>query len=123
MPGPSEAQLQTAFLLAAPAALPTLRLFRRNIGVARLHGGHVVRFGVPGQSDLWGVTRGGVHLEVECKAYGGRLSPDQLRWSEWCATWGIRWVLLKAWKGETSEQTVERWVYEVRMALDGDPTT
>jgi hypothetical protein len=94
--GPSEAQLKSAFLLAAPVALPNLRLFVRDVGAARMRGGHVVRFGVKGQCDLWGLTRQSLHIELELKRHDGRLSPDQLRWSEWCATWGVRWVLLKA---------------------------
>ena len=108
----TESQLQGALLLAAPKHLPDLRLFRRNVGVVAV-GPRRIRFGIAGQCDLWGVTRGGVHVELELKTSTGRLSEDQVRWSEWCHGWGVTWMLLQAWKGETIQQTIDRWVYEI----------
>lgn len=54
-----------------------MRLWRQNVGVARMGKGRVVRFGVPGQADLTGVLPGGKRLEIECKSATGRQSDDQ----------------------------------------------
>lgn len=66
-----------------------VRVWRRNVGAAQTKNGNYVRFGVAGQSDIEGVIREircpycgrltgrGVHLEIECKRWGGWLSPAQ----------------------------------------------
>lgn len=110
-----ESALQTALLLAAPRALPGLRLFRRNVGTARIRGA-VVQFAIAGQCDLYGLVRGGRHIEVELKAAGAprALPPDQESWANWCVAWGIPHVVLRAQKDESDEQTVARWCEELR---------
>jgi hypothetical protein len=114
----TESQLQVKLLLVAPERFPDLRLFRRNVGSARMQGGHVVQFAIPGQCDLYGVTRGGkCHLEVELKAAGKRLEPDQKNWASWCASWGIPHIVLTGGKDETVEETVDRWCDELRELL------
>jgi len=110
----SEAVLQSAFLLAAPAELPDLRLFRRNIGAARV-GERTIKFAVTGQSDLYGMWRGGQHIEIELKAATGRLSVEQVLWQQWCQTWGVPHVVLKARKDESEAETVRRWCEEIRL--------
>lgn len=112
-----ESDYQAALLLAAPGALPNLRLFRRNIGAAKFHG-HTVRFAIKGQCDLWGLARGGMHIELELKAPGGRLSPDQANWRSFCLAWGVPYLLLKAERTETVEGAVERWMGEIRSLLE-----
>ena len=109
----TESQLQVALLLAASRELQDLRLFRRNVGVARIEG-RAVRFAIAGQCDLYALVRGGGHLEVELKAAGGRLSPEQESWQNWCIAWSIPHIVLKAEKGETVEQTVGRWCAELK---------
>lgn len=109
-----ESQLQSALLLAAPARIPDLRLFRRNIGEAKLRGGYTVQFGIPGQCDLYGIVRGGSHLEVELKGVKTPMSVEQRVWAEWCAEWGIPHIVLRAKKDETISQTVDRWCLELR---------
>jgi hypothetical protein len=111
-----ESQLQAVLLLVAPKRFPTLRLFRRNVGAAKMHG-VTVRFAIPGQCDLYGITRNGGHLEVELKAAGKRLSPDQRAWAAWCAEWEVPHIVLIAEKEETVEQTVERWCRELGLLM------
>jgi hypothetical protein len=110
-----ESQLQTALLLAAPGRLPSLRLFRRNVGEARMRGGYTVSFGLPGQCDLYGFVRGGRVIEIELKAAGKKIKPgsDQDKWRAWCLEWGVPHVVLTGGKGETVGETVERWIREL----------
>ena len=108
-----ESALQVALFLTAPKELPSIRLFRRNVGGARIRG-QVVKFGVAGQADLYALVRGGGHIEVELKAVAGRLSPEQESWRNWCVAWGIPHVVLQAGKGESVEQTVGRWCAELK---------
>lgn len=109
----TESELQWALLKAAPAAIPHLRLFRRNVGTVRVQN-RTMRFGVAGQADLYGVFRGGLHLELELKAAGGRLSPEQRAWQAFCLSWKVPHVLLVGGASETTDQTVERWIAEIR---------
>jgi hypothetical protein len=58
-------------------------VFRRNVGmmVGRHKGKDwAVRFGEPGQSDLWGVMPDGRHFEAETKRFGKRPTEAQLAW-------------------------------------------
>jgi hypothetical protein len=111
-----ETLLQTHLLLVAPEHLPSLRLFRRNIATANMRG-YKVQFGIPGQCDLYGLLRGGRHLEIELKSATGSLKPDQKAWRAWCIEWGITHLVLKAQKEETIEETVERWVVELSVLV------
>lgn len=109
---PLESTLQARLLLLAPERLPDLRLFRRNVVVARTEN-RTVRAGLPGQSDLYGYVRGGRVIEVELKAAGRYLSPPQRAWAKWCSDWDVPHVTLTGRVGETVEQTVERWIGEL----------
>jgi hypothetical protein len=115
----TESVLQSALLLAAPACLPDLRLFRRNVGEARMRG-YTVSFGIPGQCDLYGYVRGGRTIEVELKAFGQKIKPgsDQDKWRAWCISWGVPHVVLTGGKGETVRETVERWIGELRSVIE-----
>lgn len=114
---PIESELQAALLLAAPHAIPHLRLFRRNVGVARF-GEHKVKFGIKGQSDIYGVFRGGQIIELELKAADGRLSKEQIAWREFCLVWGIPHLVLRALDQESKTDTVTRWLREIREASE-----
>jgi len=72
-----ETNLQRELLAALPTRLPNLRLYRRMV-VAEV-AGTKVRFGVAGQCDLHGFTRGGRAVEVELKSATGVLSAPQVR--------------------------------------------
>ena len=111
-----ESTLQSALLLAAPSELPNVRFFRRNVGVAKMRGA-TVSFAVAGQCDLYGLVKGGRALEVELKSATGTLEPDQRDWRDWCLTWGVPHIVLKAKKDETVEQTVSRWIVELRALI------
>jgi len=71
----TEKQLQNA-ILRAFGTLPALRLWRANVGVARM-GRRVVRFGVAGQADLTGILPDGRRLEIEVKSPSGRQASAQ----------------------------------------------
>ena len=114
-----ESQLQGKLLLEAPKRFPNMRLFRRNVGKARLQGGYVVRFALPGQCDLYGIVRGGRHIEIELKGIDGKLKPDQVTWKTWCDEWGVPHLVLTASKLETDEETVDRWCREIGILLSG----
>jgi len=75
MPERPEKQIQND-ILRAFGTLPQLRIWRANVGVARI-GDRIVRFGVPGQADLTGILRDGRRLEIEVKSPTGRQTPDQ----------------------------------------------
>ena len=107
-----ESALQDALLLAAPRALPTLRLFRRQVHMVRVDG-RVMRAGIKGMADLYGVWHGGMHLELELKAAGGRLSPEQEAWRAWCLGWHVPHLVLTAQRGEAVADTVARWLDEI----------
>ena len=51
------------------------------------------------------------------KAAGKGLEPDQKKWAAWCAEWGVPHVVLTGRHGETVEETVERWIGELRTLL------
>ena len=62
---------------------------RRNVaGAQRLTGGHYVRLGKKGQSDIWGILKGGRHFECECKKPGEQPTPEQVKWLTQCACEG-----------------------------------
>ena len=114
----TEAELQDALLLALPSALPRLRVFRRQVHMVRIEG-RMVRAGIRGQADLYGVWRGGLHLEIELKAYGGTLRRDQIAWRDFCRSWETPWLLLVGGRSETKTETVVRWMAEIAATAPG----
>jgi hypothetical protein len=64
-------------ILRAFGTLPVIRLWRANVGVARV-GTRVIRFGIPGQADLTGILPDGRRLEIEVKSLTGRQTPEQV---------------------------------------------
>ncbi len=61
-------------------ALPWMRLWRVNVGVARTPDGGMMRFGLPGMADLSGIVACGRRLEIEVKGPKGRLTEQQEAW-------------------------------------------
>jgi len=114
-----ENDLKRLFLLEQPKVLPDLRLVNRVVGRFEIRDGATgrhrpVHVGIKGLCDLYGWRRGGHAVEVELKAYGGRMRPEQEKWRVWCLAWGIEHFLLTAGKSEEPMQTVKRWIEEVR---------
>lgn len=61
---------------------------RRNVaGTRKIHGSYV-NLGTAGQSDIWGILRGGRHFECEVKLPGEEPSDKQLEWLRQCAAFG-----------------------------------
>lgn len=83
------------------------------VGRAAVQGGREVRFGIPGQADLYGYWRGGSAVEVELKSASGRVGEDQKRWLAWCDRWGVQSLVLQAKADEAAEETVDRWITEL----------
>ena len=110
-----ESALQARLLRVAPVALPDLRLFRRNVGSARVRGGAVVTFAIAGQCDLYAIEKTTArHIEIELKSATGSLEPDQRAWRNFCESWGIPHAVLKAQKDETLDDTIGRWCRELK---------
>lgn len=107
-----ESQLQAALLLAAPARIPELRLFRRNVATVQVQG-RTIKAGIRGQADIYGYFRGGRAIELELKGPTTRMTPEQEAWQAFCRGWGIPHLVLRARKGESVEETVTRWCEEI----------
>jgi hypothetical protein len=116
-----ELAAQAHFLLRAPVVIPDLRLFRRNVGVSRYSRyqpatgpERFVRFGIKGQSDIFGLFKGGRHIELELKAVGKRLTVEQDAWRVFCASWEVPWLLPQERRDESVEECVARWCGEIK---------
>lgn len=118
----SETDLLHLMIERAPHALPSVRVFRRNIinRTVTEHGRtYQLRNGIPGQADAYAITRGGLHVELEAKAAKGKLRTAQEAWRDFCRTWEIPYLELRAGKGETPDETVTRWISELRAVVEG----
>lgn len=119
MRGVSETDLLFLFLAEAPKCLPTVRVFRRTILTRQeMKAGYFVSAGVPGQCDAYAYVRGGAIIELETKAYKGRMREAQARWRAFCQEWGVPHLVLRAGKGEPAETTVARWVSELKACVE-----
>lgn len=79
-----------------------------------------MHFGIKGQADIYAMLRGGRHVEIELKAAGKQLSPEQKQWQVWCLEWEVPHVVLRALKSESEEETVERWITELSSLIAAD---
>ena len=80
---PPERETKIQYSIRTRLARYGVTLWRRNVGgMAGEHNGarRFVRFGSPGQSDLWGIDRTGRHWEIEVKRPGNTPTPKQLAW-------------------------------------------
>ena len=114
-----EGDLKSALLLAAPRELPTLRLFTRQVMRVKLHEPErTVAVGIKGQCDLYGLARGGLHIELELKTATGLLSKNQVAWRAFCERWAVPHLVLRAKAAESVEETVKRWCGEIRWLVN-----
>lgn len=115
-----ETDLVKKWLAVAAFEVPQVRLFRRQIINQTIQRGAQVyqaRAGIAGQCDVYGITRGGGHIEVEAKAAKGKLREQQEAWREWCEAWGVPYMLIRARAGEHPDATVGRWCVELQETL------
>jgi hypothetical protein len=66
-------------------------------GAVRIRPGKFMSFGLKGSSDILGLLPGGRFLAVECKAKGGRLSPEQREFLSDIKALGGMAVVAKSW--------------------------
>jgi hypothetical protein len=117
--------LREAFLVQMPHALPHVRLFYRNIIDRhvidpRTHREYQLKSGSPGMADLYGHARASpwpIPIEIELKTWDGRQSKEQRAWQAFTTMMKIPYLLLRQKKGETTDQTVSRWIQEVKALL------
>lgn len=84
------------------------RVFRRNVGAAKLNGGYWVKFNGTGQADLWGWIPGsGRHFEIEVKKPGEKPEGKQPEWLDGARTDGC----IAFWVDsiEMLEQEIAAW--------------
>lgn len=78
-------------------ALPSLRIWRANVIVARTQQGRVIRAGVVGQADISGIMLpGGRRLEIECKSPTGKQRDAQRHWQAMIEKFGGLYVLARS---------------------------
>lgn len=116
----NELELMRAFMAEVPRAMPHVRVFRRDIinaDVQRNGRSFHIKAGIKGQSDLYAIARGGLHVELETKATKGTLADEQKAWRAFCLDWRIPHLVLRAKAGEHPATTIERWVSELRSVV------
>lgn len=114
----SETDLLWLFIQAVPQHLPHVRVFRRNVirGAMLPNGGRISN-GIPGQADAYAIAKGGKHVEIETKSFRGVEAENQKRWRTWCESFGVPHLQPRPLKNETPEETVDRWILELKTAI------
>lgn len=116
-----ETDLVKLWVARVPFVIPNTRVFIRTIidRVVQIDGRDVrLRANEPGQGDVWALVKGGRHIEIEAKAARGKMREAQERWQEFCAAWGVDHLVIRARKGETPNETIERWCEELRAVVE-----
>ena len=75
--------------------IPGLRIWRANVGSARLNGRRVT-FGVVGQADLTGILPDGRRLEIEVKSPTGVQSDDQKNYQKMIERYNGVYILARS---------------------------
>ena len=119
----NETSLLHTFMAAVPHAIPSARVFRRNIINAVTVHNTRVRNGIKGQADAYCLVRGGLHIEIEAKSATGRLTEAQVKWQSFCLRFDIPHLVLAARKNESPIDTVARWVSELRTVVEAQCAT
>lgn len=103
----SEQAIQNEILLRL-GALPGLRLWRCNSGLAFGPSGARVKLLPPGHPDLAGVASGGRAVFIEVKAPGQRPRPEQAAFHAMLASLGAR--VFVASDADACEAEVRAWL-------------
>lgn len=86
-----------AEILEAYGALPWIRVWRSNSGVAySVDCGRAIRFGLKGQADISGIMTGGVRVEIECKSRRGRQTEEQRAFEKMIRAMGGVYILARS---------------------------
>jgi phage FluMu protein Com len=133
----TESELQK-YILEAFRHDSEIKLWRRNVGAVVTDNKRFIRFGIAGMSDLEGIVKElkcpqcgiinyGVHIEIELKGDGGKLSVHQKNWLEDTARYngiavlihperndpiGLRERVLKMLIGQKCPQCVSKASFE-----------
>jgi|HubBroStandDraft_1064217.scaffolds.fasta_scaffold72637_2 hypothetical protein len=122
LPHASEGDLGAMFAMAVPLAIPDATAFRRTIIRGKMAAGWYARANLPGQADYWVLVKGGLHVEVETKAAaesGNKaVRKAQEEWRLFCVSQEIPYMRPKALRGEDPNETVRRWVDELRVLIE-----
>lgn len=58
-----------------------------------------------------------IPIEVELKSYEGRQEPEQKRWQTLMTSSKVPFLLLRQKKAETTAETVDRWIQEIKLLI------
>jgi hypothetical protein len=111
----NESEFQAALERVLNSPGSGMRVWRQNAGhitISDYRGKRALRFAPPGAADLVGIVDGGRHLEIECKAKGGRLTDRQRAWGDMIQRRGGVWVCVWA-------PDVDAAVRLIRAAIEG----
>jgi hypothetical protein len=77
--------------------LRQIKAWSNPSGAVRIRPGKFMSFGLKGSSDILGILPGGRFIAVECKARGGRLSPEQRTFLTDIKALGGLAIVAKSW--------------------------
>jgi hypothetical protein len=120
----TETELRRFYVAKCTAVILDARLFVRNVGQFQDDRGNVFKAGITGQADVWGwLFRDDgtwpMPLEIELKNVRTKESDGQRAWKAYCDSNGVPHLKLRAKKGETPRQVVDRWIEETERWLIG----
>ena len=124
--GLSETEIGLLWLRAVPVALPHVRVFRNSVVRGTVSGRGLrpdwyASAGIEGHGDAFWIAPPRMYEnyygQVEWKAKGGRMGASQMHWRTYCEPRGIPYLVMRVAKGEEPDQTVERWIDELRTAI------
>lgn len=110
----TETEIRRFYVARCTAKFRDVRMFIRNVGAIEVDG-RVFRAGIKGQSDIYGyVLRQpfAIPFEVECKNVRTPESAAQTTWAAFCKQWNIPRLTIRAIRGESPEEVLDRWVSE-----------
>lgn len=116
-----ETDLRRLYVARCTAKFRDVRMFIRNVGAIEVDG-RVFKAGIKGQSDIYGYLLRepfSVPFEVECKNVKTPETPAQTTWANFCSLWRVPRLQVRANRGETPDQIVDRWAAETESFFRG----